>query len=107
MPTHFWMLFLGLIIFFVLWAFIQLTRESRRRSINKGVRDQFSGYIKFLSSYEKATKAEENGDLSEALEQYLSALNHLKADKRRDKLVQRNIEELENKISQLRENLSS
>lgn len=106
MPSHFWMLFIGIIVFFALWAFIQLTRESRRRSINKAVRDQFSGYIKFLSSYEKATKAEEEGDLNEALEQYLTALNHLKADKRRDKLVERNIEELENKISQLRQSLS-
>jgi biopolymer transport protein ExbB/TolQ len=106
MPFHFWILFLGLLIFFVLWALIQILRETKKRSLSKDVRDQFSGYIKFLSSYEKAAEAEKKGNLSEALDQYLNALNHLKADKKRDTLVEKNIEELEGKINQLRQSLS-
>lgn len=106
MPNSFWFLFIGLIIFFVLWAFIQLARQSRKKSLDKATREQFSGYIKFLSSYEKASKAEDKGHLREALEQYLAALHHLRADKRKDKLVESNIKELENKISQLKQSLS-
>jgi predicted ribosome quality control (RQC) complex YloA/Tae2 family protein len=106
MPFHFWLFFLGILIFFVLWALIQVLRETKKRSISKDVRDQFSGYIKFLSSYDKASHAENEGDLSKALDKYIEALNYLKADKRKDKLVEKNIDELEEKIDKLRQSLS-
>lgn len=106
MPFHFWLFFLGILLFFVLWALIQVLRETKKRSLSKDVRDQFSGYIKFLSSYDKASNAENEGDLTKALDKYIEALNYLKADKRKDKLVEKNIDELEEKIDKLRQSLS-